>query len=174
MNAVEAEESYKELRERYQDLTKNQNKLEIEINAKRKELNDVELERTEYTSKLASLQTGFSEIFTEKFHSQQEIGLHPIVKNSIVDSTCEICGATGPEVTESIESDLKNGICPLCGIKIKETPADVDGIEALKELDIKISEAKKTLDTINKSRKRLNAELSNFKLPFSYVNMNLP
>ncbi len=117
INVAEAEESYKELRERYQNLLKNKNKLEDEISKKRNELKDVELERMEYASKLTSLQTEFSEIFTQKFHSRQKIELHPVVKNSIVDSTCEICGETGPEVTDSIESNLRTGICPLCGIK---------------------------------------------------------
>ena len=160
LNVAEAEESYKGLRERYQDLLKNRLKLENEINTKRNGLKDADLERMEYSSELTSLQTKFSEIFAQKFHSRHKIALHPIVKNSIADSICELCGSISTEVTTNIEDKLKAGICPLCGGKVEENPANGDEIEALKEVDLQISDVKGKLDTINKTRKRLNAELS--------------
>jgi len=170
INVTEAEESYKELRERYQNLLKNRSKLENELNTKRNGLKDAELERMEYGSKLTSLQTEFSEIFAQKFQSRHKIELHPIVKNSIADSICEICGSISAEVTTNVESKLKAGICPLCGRKIEENPVNGDEIEALKEVDLKISEVKKNLDTINKTRKRLIAELSSIEEQLNITN----
>ena len=170
IKVADAEESYKELREKYESLLKNKNRLENGISVKRNRLKDIELERMEYASNLTYLQTEFSEIFKQKFHSRRKIELHPVVKNSIVASTCEICGSTSSEVATNINTKLKTRICPLCEIKIEEEPAKSDEIGALKEVDLKISEVKKNLDIINKSRKRLNIELSSIEEQLDNIN----
>jgi len=170
LNVAEAEESYRGLREKYQDLLKNRLRLENEMNAKRNGLKDAELERMEYSSELTSLQTRFSEIFAQKFHSRHTIALHPVVKNSIANSICEICGSIGADVATNIEDKLKVGICPLCGKKVNENLGKDDEVEELKEVDLKIADVKKRLDTTNKTRKRLTAKLSSVEEELNTIN----
>jgi DNA repair exonuclease SbcCD ATPase subunit len=159
LKTAEAEGSLAPLRARLKALTTLHDQKEAELDRKRSELNDAELERMRSASGLAALQEEYSEVFTKHFHSRERIEFHPSIKTSLAESTCAICGSKGAAVVKSIENKMQRGKCPLCESTIAETPSNSEGLELLRVVDQQISEMKKRLEVATKTKARLLEEL---------------
>ena len=163
VRATETEKTLVPLRARFETLTNEQQEKEAELDRKRGELNDAELERMRTGSGLSALQVEYSEVFAKYFHSAARIEFHPSIKTSLAESTCAICGSKGAEVVSNIESKVKLGKCPLCnsvmgGTSIAASDTE-QGLKALEVVDQQIAEMKGRFDAATKTKERLVGEL---------------
>lgn len=156
---TEEEKTVEEIREQYDRLVLELEHKQQEIDSKKTELRDVELRRTEELAKLASLQDEYSDNFARLLHRQSRIELHPAVKMSIAGSECSVCGASGPEVVQSIKARIESGHCPFCGSAVTKEDGTMSGFDELSLIDQQISEAKKQLGTVEKTKTRILGEL---------------
>lgn len=165
--------SLDDLKEHYQKLGVELDRKQVDVEAKRAELGDAELRRTQEMAKLSSLHDRYNEEFTTRLHRQSRIALHPIVRTSITESVCSVCGTLGPESVNSIEERIKSGHCPLCGSTVGETGSAGPDMEALKAVDQEISETKKRLATAEKAKTRLASELDRVEAELQGVRVQI-
>jgi len=156
---TEEEKTIEEIREQYDRLVLELEHKQGEIESKKAELAHVDLRRTEELAKLASLQDEYSDAFTRHLHRQSRIELHPTVKTSIASSECSVCGASGTEVVQAIKAKIENGHCPLCGSAVSKEDGSKPDFNELSLIDQQISEARKRLGTIEKTKTRILGEL---------------
>jgi len=159
MSAEGSDADLESTKVQHQSLADELERKQDEVNEKKGQLHDAELKRMEVSSELTSLQEQYTEEFTRQVHKRSRVELHPLIKSSVSEMKCALCGSLGSEVIESIQSKIQSNHCPLCNSPIPEKSADIDSIVTLQKIDKSITEAKKRLDIANKSIERVNLEL---------------
>jgi len=108
---------------------------------------DAKLAVADSSARMSELRIDYKTEFELRLNAKRTSTNHPLVKTSLLEGKCEVCGAEGNHVTTAIEAEIKIGKCPLCGSDDKNGNEDPKVIARLKELDKLISAERKTLDS---------------------------
>lgn len=159
MTATESDADLESTKMKHQSLMDEHERKQEEVDYKKGQLHDAKLKHMETSSELTSLQEQYTQEFARQVHKRSRVELHPLIKSSISEMKCSLCGSPGAEVVESLQSKIQANQCPLCNSPIPEKSADIDSIATLQKIDKSIAEAKKRLDLANKSIERISLEL---------------
>lgn len=138
---------------------------------------DAKLAIAESSARASSLRSTYKAEFAARLNAKKSAHHHPIVKNSLLEAKCAICGAEGDSVVTHINAALSKNKCPLCGAQEKQGRESPKFIARLKELDKLLEVEKKQIDSKSllitqleetrgkreSERDELNKELSEFE-----------
>ena len=130
-----------------------------DVEQKKGQLDDAELKRMQVSSLLTSLEAEYATEFSRQVNKRSRVVMHPLIKTSIFEQTCSLCGSHEPHVAKSIQTKIDENICPLCNSAIPGESVGQDFMKALRDIDKRIAEARKQLDSANKSKDRITLEL---------------
>ena len=118
------------------------------------EIRDANFKIADCAARETALRDEYTTEFNRRMRSRSAIARHPLVRNSLEESECGLCGARGSEIPHAIQEKLKAGTCPLCGYAKQATPANND-ISRLKQLDEEIGKMKESISLAQKTAERL-------------------
>jgi len=144
---------------RHQALTEEVEHKERDVEQKNGQLNDAELKRMQASSLLTSLEADYASEFSKQVNKRSRVVMHPLIKTSISEQTCSLCGSHAPHVAKSIQAKIDENLCPLCNSPIPGESTGQDFMKALRDIDKRIAETRKQLDSANKSKERISLEL---------------
>ena len=117
---------------------------------KQSELRDADLKWTDLSASLTETQLEYRRLFSSRLKQSSSVEHHPIVRASLSEGRCALCGAV--HVSAKIQSFLDNGDCPLCENTLDRSGADDDAISELKRLDREIVRIREDLAAVLDSR----------------------
>ncbi len=159
MQGSEADVDPEDVRIQHEKLTKVLMQIEKSIEAKRLQLEDVQLKWAEASSELTTLQAQYTEEFSKYIHKRSHVELHPIVVSSTSEGKCALCGNEGSKIIESIKQKIENNTCPLCGSSLSKEDIDQEILGELKRIDKRITELKEAISTTINTADRVKEEL---------------
>jgi hypothetical protein len=113
---------------------------------------DADLQFAKATADVATLAAEYDRAFSEYLRGSASPAAHPLVKQSIEQQRCGLCGTAGSQVVEVIKAKVGSASCPLCD---SATTARVRKPDALKKVDSALAEAKANLTNAMAKRERL-------------------
>jgi DNA repair exonuclease SbcCD ATPase subunit len=108
---------------------------------------DARLSIADSSARLASLRSSYKAEFEARLNARRAAANHPVVKSSIVEEKCDVCGSQGEAVAEHINSALENNKCPLCGAEQRHDRNSERLVQRLKELDSLLAGERKNIDS---------------------------
>jgi len=108
---------------------------------------DAKLAIADSAARASALRNDYKNEFEARLSSKRSSRHHPVIKASLLDGKCAICGADGNHVATTINAALEAGECPLCGSEESAGRENPKIMIRLKELDKLLSSEKKVLDS---------------------------
>ncbi|MEF8758745.1 MAG: AAA family ATPase [Candidatus Accumulibacter sp. UW25] len=163
MDILKGEDTYdyvsrEELLARHNNLLARHRLAEERVRGKQNELRDTDLLWTDLSASLTKLQLEYRQVFSERLQKLSTIEHHPIIRTSLTEDQCAICGTTHTAIV--LKAKLTRNECPLCDSPVEKSAADDDVITNLRKLDSEIIRVRDELATVLKTRERVNAEVS--------------
>lgn len=153
LDVTSVENEHRLLLEKYESERKNHEELANEYNA-------TNLLIAETSSQITALTAQYQKSFSEIYQKISQVELNPIIRNTITEGRCAICGASGDVVIQIIRDNIDQKKCPLCLSTISKTDDSEKNFDILVELDDKLNQKKLQLAEIIKKYERLKSELS--------------
>lgn len=147
-----------EITARHEALLERHKYTEKLVALKNNELRDIDLNWADLSSALTELQVEYRAIFSARLQKSSTIDHHPIIRTSILENQCAICGAS--DISESLTTKIENHECPLCDSPIEISSTEDETIPKLRDIDNEIIRVREELGVTLRSRKRLTEELS--------------
>ncbi|MCK6472713.1 MAG: AAA family ATPase [Planctomycetes bacterium] len=148
-----------ELREKYAGLLKERDQLEKEVDQTEAKASDAEVALAEASAAHISLRKDYDAAFEKLTGRRSIVDSHPLVRTSLDDERCALCGATGKDVNDALKSALKRHECPLCESKLQPGASGQGELLAnLKKIDAALAKAKGKVETCATTRSRLAKE----------------
>jgi hypothetical protein len=122
------------------------------------QLRDSNLKVAEFGARQVALRNEYNEQFSARYRTAAQ-AQHPIIRTSILEERCEICGAKGAAVVRSIEQRSKQSECCLCGTARQVGAAVPDNLADLQKLDKEIAEARRKHDDFATKAQRATTKL---------------
>ena len=173
MKTSDSDVDLEAVKTRHQALVEEAEQKQKHVELKRGQLDDAELKRTELSSLLTSLEAEYASEFSRQVDKRSRVAMHPLIKTSILEQTCSLCGSHEPQVAEWIKAKIDENICPLCNSAILQESVGEDRMKALREIDKRIAEARRQLDTTNKSKHRITLELHSSEAELEEIRASL-
>lgn len=145
-------EIFKKLHAAYDASTKKVEGIEVE-------LKDVTFGIAGLVEKQRELKTEYSEEFNKRLNANFRLANHPLVRESIAESECKLCGTAGKAIRAKIQERTESSQCPLCESPRRESKNKA-GVERLRALDKAIASISVQIDQAADRNKRLQAELA--------------
>jgi energy-coupling factor transporter ATP-binding protein EcfA2/hemerythrin superfamily protein len=145
-----------ELQAKYDALTVRQSEAEQRVRRKQAELQDADLKWTDLSASLTETQLEYRRLFSSRLQQSSSIHHHPLVRATLSEDSCALCGAE--HVAETIRSALDKGECPLCESVLDQSDQDAVAITELQRLDREIARIRNDLASILDSRARISDE----------------
>jgi ABC-type lipoprotein export system ATPase subunit len=146
------------LKAQHEGLLARREEAEERVRLKQAELRDADLKWTDISALLTESQLEYRRIFSSRLQKSSSAEHHPIVRASISEDRCAVCGTA--HVGAAIQSALQSGECPLCDSPIEHSVKDDGTVAELQRLDRAISTIRDNLAEILKVRERVGAEVS--------------
>lgn len=118
-----------------------------EVSAIESKILDAKLSIADSSARATSLRSSYKAEFEARLTARKAAHNHPIVKSSLVERKCAICGAEGDDVVDHISAALKKNRCPLCGSEQKQRNESPQFVARLKELDRRLSAERKKIES---------------------------
>lgn len=118
-----------------------------EVTAIEAKVLDARLSIADSSARLASLRSSYKAEFEARLSARRAAANHPLVKSSIVDEKCGLCGSQGETVARHIQLALQKNKCPLCGADQRTDRDSAKFVERLKELDSLLATERKIIDS---------------------------
>ncbi len=149
-------EGDEELREKYEGLLKERDRLEKEVDKIEAKAADAEVALADASAALVSLRKDYDSAFARLTGKRSIVDSHPLIRSTLDDERCALCGAAGDSVTAALKNALKRHECPLCESKLQSLGSGQGDLLAnLKKIDAALAKAKAKLETCATTRSRL-------------------
>jgi ABC-type Na+ transport system ATPase subunit NatA/energy-coupling factor transporter ATP-binding protein EcfA2 len=152
-----SEENLEEIRETHKRLLTERDDAEKALHTAELQRMDADVEFAKLTADTAALSAEYERVFNEYIRGKASPASHPVVKSSLDEQRCALCGSSGTQVVTAINAKLSSGCCPLCDSKVT-TRARAPN--TLKEIDSRLASTKADLAKAIARRDRVSAELS--------------
>jgi DNA repair exonuclease SbcCD ATPase subunit len=150
-----------ELREKYVELLKERDHLEKVAEKIEAKTADAEVVLADASAALVSLRKDYDMAFARLTGKRSIVDSHPLIRSTLEDEQCALCGATGDSVITSLKSSLERHKCPLCESKLQPAGSGQEELLSnLKKIDAALVKAKARLETCAATRSRLVKEKS--------------
>ena len=117
-------------------------------------LSDSKLRSAELRSEALQLKERIDEVFAQRATRTSNLSARPIVADSLASGSCHLCGASGSDVITGIEHRLSEAACPLCDIDFPAEAVATEAMQAIIDLDERLSEVNtKIQEEVNKQRR---------------------
>jgi ABC-type cobalamin transport system ATPase subunit len=148
-----------ELREKYDGLLKERDHIDNEVDKIEAKAADAEVALAEASAAFVSLRKDYDAAFAKLTGKWLVVDSHPLVRSTVDEERCALCGAAGNSVSTALKNALKRHECPLCESKLQST-GSVQGemLSNLKKIDAALAKAKAKLETCATTRSRLARE----------------
>lgn len=133
--------------EEFEALTERAKKAGENVASIQAKILDAKLAIADSAARASVLRNDYKTEFEARLSSKRSARHHPVVKASLLEGVCAVCGADGKHVTATLNAALAAGECPLCGSKESAGRENPKIISRLKELDKLLSAEKKLLDS---------------------------
>ncbi|WP_428481227.1 AAA family ATPase [Pyruvatibacter mobilis] len=147
-----------ELQAQYDALLARQSEAEQRVRRKQAELQDADLKWTDLSASLTETQLEYRRLFSSRLQQSSSIDHHPLVRATLSEDRCALCGAE--HVAETIRSAVDKGECPLCQSVLDQSDQDPVAIAELQRLDREIARIRDDLASILDSRARISDEFA--------------
>jgi DNA repair exonuclease SbcCD ATPase subunit len=149
-------ENEEDLREKYDGLIKERDRLEKEIDKIEAKATDAEVALVDASAALVSLRKDYNTAFERLTHKRSMVDSHPLIRSTLDDHRCALCGATGNSVSTTLKNALKRHECPLCESKLQSIGSgENELLSHLKKIDAALTKAKAKFETCAMTRSRL-------------------
>jgi DNA repair exonuclease SbcCD ATPase subunit len=157
-----------ELREKYDGLLKERDQLEKEVDKIEAKAADAEVALAEASAAHVSLRKDYEAAFAKLTGKRSIVDSHPLIRSTLDDERCALCGATGSAVSDAVKTALKRHECPLCESKL-QSAASGQGelLTSLKKIDAALAKAKAKVETCATTRSRLAKEKTQIQERFA-------
>ncbi len=157
-----------EIRSQYAELLKERDELEKEADSIEAKSADAEVKLAEASAALVSMRKDYESLFARMIGKRSIVDSHPLIRSSLDEERCGLCGATGNSVSVALRSALMRRECPLCESKLQSTGSgQSEVLSKLKKLDSCLSKAKAELETYATTRSRLGKERTQIQERFA-------
>lgn len=137
------------------------------VDVKKAEANDSLLRWAELSSQMATINANYELEFSKFLKESADIHLHPIIRGTLEEGNCLICGSENENVPLNIRHNLEEENCPLCGSKLIPARPPDKALARLQDLDKQLDKTRNDLEEAFKRKSRISIELSeaekNFK-----------
>lgn len=142
----------------YQALTRTVEDHEASLDRIEMQMRDASAALNNQSTEYALLRTQYADMYSIHVNGTAGLLEHPLVKSSLADATCGICGATGEAVRDAISVRVQQGQCPLCGSDMAGRHSENGVMAQLRDLDKRLVQVKSALDESARRTERLRAE----------------
>jgi energy-coupling factor transporter ATP-binding protein EcfA2 len=153
----ESAEELDDIRGRHKKLTVERDEAEEAAHSAEQERADADLLFAKTTAEVARLSAEYERAFAEYLRGSASPAAHPVVKASLSEQRCGLCGSSGTGIVEAINANVNSDLCPLCGSKIV---ARIRTPDILKKLDSELAQQKTEMRKAMARRERAIAEAS--------------
>jgi DNA repair exonuclease SbcCD ATPase subunit len=152
-------ESEQELRRQYNNLLKERDRLEKDAERAEAKFADAEVALADASATLVTLRKDYESAFSRLTGKSSIVDSHPLIRASIDDRRCSLCGATGDAPIVRIKDSLRRHECPLCQSPLQSPGTkQAELLANLKKLDAALAKAKTKMDSCVAMRERLTKE----------------
>lgn len=155
----DATEPTEELKTQYKDLVDLRSERQERADQIESELKDSRLRFDELSSEYAALRHDYEEAFASRASRQHGLQFHPIVVDSLKDERCALCGTKGAEAVGCLRDRVDGPDCPLCGSTLPSPEESDSGLDALRSIDDKMTDARKRTAIVTQTIDRLKQDL---------------
>lgn len=124
---------------------------------KRTELRDAEAKWVELSAQITEMQLEYRRLFSSRLQNAASVDHHPLVRTTITDDRCALCGTADVKATVAAHLDARE--CPLCDSPLANPSTDGEAIQALENLDVRIVKAGNELGARLEARQRIADQL---------------
>ncbi len=146
-----------ELQTHHERLIEDSNNAEERVRRKESELRDADSKWADLSAALTEAQLEYRKVFSSRLQKSSAIDHHPIIRASLSEDRCAICGTEHRGTI--IQAALDASQCPLCDTSIDRTAPDNGAVEELRRLDGRITSTRTDLAEVLATRERVGAEL---------------
>lgn len=148
-----------DLVETHQRLVHNLDETTANVIERQQAMDDARLQAAEASAKQSAVRMRYDEVFQSRRAQVHDPAQHPIVRASLTQGKCEVCGTSGPEVTHRIRESLDHRSCPLCASALDRAFDDESATE-LRKLDEQLADAAEQFSAASTRVRRLEGELN--------------
>ncbi len=145
---------------RYENLTDAQDQALTFVAELEAQSRDSDSELAGASAALFTLRSDYSKAFGRQMGKRRNAVDHPLLNEALEELRCGVCGQVGKSVKQAIEDELQKHRCPLCESKLEAANTNQSDLDALKELDKRISAARKNSESAALKRDRVRSELT--------------
>jgi len=135
-------------------------------------LRDAHIAAAEASARQTSIRLQYDEVFQSRRAEIHDPERHPLVRTSLVDQQCGVCGTVGEQVTRGIRTALNERVCPLCSSSLNRH-TDKATADSLRALDDLLAEAAEHVNASAARVKRLAGDLMAVQLEKDRASMAL-
>lgn len=136
-------------------------------------LADSKLQAATLSSEAILLKTRIDEVFTQRGGRTSDLRTRPIVSDSLLKRSCNICGASGEGVLRGIEERLSLPNCPLCGTDLIADPTLESSLSLIGELDEQLVIVNKQIMEEVEKQQRLQEEVDKVRISIADQGMRI-
>lgn len=137
-------------------LTARDEALEVAAEAEA-EAADANVQFANASAALMTLRGDYAQAFSRHIGNAAVTERHPLVLEVTIDRRCPVCGTQGENVAESVARKVADHRCPLCDSGLMSRKETEEDFELLRDLDRRITEARKQLEEMVAKRDRVSA-----------------
>ncbi len=142
---------YEELSERVEESSERVKLIEAKIQ-------DAKLAVADSAARSSALRSDYNSEFADRLKAKQSSRQHPFVQQALLDGKCNVCGADGPPVAQTVKAKVAARQCPFCGTALSQGKEDTKMMARLMELDAALVRERKILDSKSMQVRQLEAE----------------
>jgi len=156
--------NYNEICEKYDELLNTIENISIEYN------NFINNRNCLY-SDIMNLEESYKEYYSKYSEPLSKLLNSELVQAMIKNEECLICGAKGNFISKKINDNIHKEFCPLCSTSISDGNERIKSglLKRIKDIDIKISEKKAKLSTMNEEIIEKESTKKTFEFEFKKI-----
>lgn len=147
-----------DIQHRHETLLDQHAKAEERLRSKQSEMREADLKWTDLSASLTETQLEYRRLFSARLQKSTSVEHHPVIRASLTEDKCAICGAT--HAAAAIKARLVAKHCPLCDSPLDASPGDAEAIAGLRKLDGDLIRLQSDLASVIAKRQRLSVELA--------------
>jgi DNA repair exonuclease SbcCD ATPase subunit len=137
------------------------------LDSLRATVTDLNDELTRLSTQRAELESDYKHVFNLEMGAFTDIRKSPLIRQTVANRACDLCGTAGEEVVESVLSEIETHQCPLCSSPLTTSLPTPYNSERLASVDYAlVSVSEQILD--NRRRiSRIRAEIDDLEISVS-------
>jgi hypothetical protein len=120
------------------------------------QLRDAHLKITELSARHVALRSKYTDQFARRVQKRAHVEQHPLIRASIRDAACGLCGAQGDNISKAVEKAAQSNQCCICGSNIARAPVPANNLKELQKIDEELGSVRSSLGDFAEKADRVN------------------